>query len=254
MVDSGTERERRLARTFVRLADSLANGFDVIDLLDDLVRSSVDTLSLSAAGLMLADQNGTLRVMASSSDATHVLELLELNNDEGPCLDCFRSGEAVVVSDEADQARRWPAFTVEARARGFGPTCALPMTLRQQTIGALNLFRAPADPLSDIDLDIGQALADVATIALLQHRGHHAEQQLTVQLQTALNSRVVIEQAKGIIAERAAVDMDAAFAMLRNHARRNNLGLTDLAMQVATGQLTHDLITASPAADQGPDR
>lgn len=249
MTDTEQDRERRLARAFVRLADTLVNGFDVAELFDDLVGTCVDLLSLSAAGLMLTDQGGALRVMASSSDKTRVLELFELQNDQGPCLDCYRTSAIVAAVDEADQAARWPAFATEARALGLGPVYALPMRLRQQTIGALNLFRTYPSPLSGLELDIGQAMADVATIAILEHRDRLADQHLAEQLQTALNSRVTIEQAKGVIAEHARVDMDAAFAILRDHARSNNVRLTELARAVASRQLAPSVITGRDAAD-----
>ena len=249
MTDTEQDRERRLARAFVRLADTLTSGFDVAELFDDLVGTCVDLLSLSAAGLMLTDQRGALRMMASSSEKTRVLELFELQNDQGPCLDCYRTSEIVAAVDEADQAARWPAFATEARALGLGPVYALPMRLRQQTIGALNLFRTYPSPLSDVELDIGQAMADVATIAILEHRARLADQHLAEQLQTALNSRVTIEQAKGVIAEHARVDMEAAFAILRDHARSNNLRLTELAMAIASRQLAPSVITGRAAGD-----
>lgn len=247
MTEVPQDRERLLARAFVRLADTLVGGFDVVELFDDLVRTCVDLLGLPAAGLVLADQRGALRVMASSSEQTRVLELFELQHDQGPCLDCYRTSLPVAVLDEPEQAARWPAFAAEARALGLGPVYALPMRLRQQTIGALNIFRPPHSPLSDVELDIGQAMADVATIAILEHRARLADQHLAEQLQTALNSRIVIEQAKGVIAEHAQVDMDTAFAMLRDHARGNNHRLTELATAVASGQVPPEVVTGPTA-------
>ncbi|HZC51731.1 MAG TPA: GAF domain-containing protein, partial [Mycobacterium sp.] len=160
-----TSREIRLGRMFVRLADSLVTGFDVGELLDALVNSCVDQLDAVAAGLLLSDQRGQLKVLAASSDQTWLLELFELQNDQGPCMDCYRSGHPLESISDDDQASRWPLFAPEARARGLGPVYALPLRLREKTIGALNIFRAPGQPLPPGDLEIGQALADVATIA-----------------------------------------------------------------------------------------
>lgn len=241
-------RERRLASAFVALADNLVVGFDLAELFDDLLLACVDLLELAAAGLLLADQRGALRPVASSSEQTRLLELFELQNDEGPCLDCYRDGTRVgAVDDEA--LDRWPMFGPEARALGFGPVYALPMRLREQTIGALNLFRPVGAPLTDHDLGVGQALADVATIAILQHRARVAEQQLAEELQTALNSRIAIEQAKGMIAEFAQVDMDRAFAALRGYARSNGVRLTEVAMAVASGQIAVGRVAAAVERD-----
>jgi GAF domain-containing protein len=242
-----------LARALVRLADTLVNGFDIVELFDDLVRTCVELLDLSAAGLMLADQRNALRVMASSSEQTRLLELFELQNNEGPCLDCYRTRERVAVVDDAAQATRWPSFTAQARTHGFGPVYALPMRLRDQTIGALNLFLPRGASLPDLDLDIAQAMADVATIAILQHRARHADHQLAEQLQTALNSRIAIEQAKGVIAERAQVDMEVAFTLLRRQARDHNARLSDVAMAVASGQLPPDLVLPTPSTGSPPE-
>ncbi|MEN3336635.1 MAG: hypothetical protein V7647_311 [Acidobacteriota bacterium] len=234
MSDPHHNRELRLGQTFVRLADSLVNGFDVVELLDGLVGSCVDLLDASAAGLMLADQRGQLRVMATSSEHSRMLELFELQNDEGPCLDCFRTGGPVIVLEPAEQIERWPLFATELRSRGFGPSYALPMRLREDTIGALNLFVPPDVVLVAGDLEIAQALADVATIAIMQHRTIRAGEQLAEQLQTALNSRIAIEQAKGVISEHAHVEMDAAFELLRSHARRTQTRLSEVAASIAT--------------------
>ena len=240
-----TSRELRLGRMFVRLADSLVTGFDVVELLGALVNSCVDLLDASAAGLMLSDQRGQLVVMAASSEQARLLELLELQNDQGPCLDCYRTGLALEAVSDEEQALRWPLFAPEARARGLGPVYALPLRLRENTIGALNVFQAPGAPLPEGDLHIAQALADVATIAVLQHRTIHAGEQLAEQLQTALNSRVAIEQAKGVIAEFAKVDMDRAFEMLRGYTRSTQSRLSEVAAAIASGQLSPGVVTAS---------
>jgi GAF domain-containing protein len=244
MSDVNTSRELRLGRMFVRLADSLVTGFDVVEMLDALVISCVDLLDAGAAGLMLSDQRGQLRVMAASSEQTRLMELFELQYDQGPCVDCYRTGQPLRADSDQEQAERWPLFAVEVRSRGFGPLYALPLRLRDNTIGALNIFQLPGAPLPDGDLQIAQALADVATIAILQHRTIHAGEQLAEQLQTALNSRVAIEQAKGVLAEFAHVDMARAFEMLRHYSRNTQSRLSEVAAAIASGKLPPETVTA----------
>jgi GAF domain-containing protein len=230
-------REALLAKTFVELADTLVADFDVVDLLTLVADRCVEMLDVAAAGLMLVAPDGDLRVMASSSEAMRMLELFELQSREGPCLDCYRSGEAVVNQDLATVNGRWPRFAVEALASGFHSVHALPMRLRGTVIGALNLFHLSVGEMRQADIDAAQALADVATIAILQHRASHEAQVVNEQLAHALNSRIVIEQAKGMVAERESVNMEEAFSRLRNHARNHNLRLADVALQVIAGAL-----------------
>jgi GAF domain-containing protein len=229
--------ENRLADIFVTLADTLVTGFDVVGLFDDLAGACVDLLDATAAGLMLVDPAGRLRVMASSSERSRLLELLEIQNDEGPCLDCHRSGEPVLVADLAAENGRWPTFTAEATRVGFGAVYALPMRLREETIGALNLFHRDPHAMSPASLRLAQALADVATIGILQQRAVQASAELADQLQSALNTRLIIEQAKGLLAEREKTDMGAAFDLLRNHARRSGRRLSEVATAVIAGDL-----------------
>ncbi|HEX6424368.1 MAG TPA: GAF and ANTAR domain-containing protein, partial [Acidimicrobiales bacterium] len=216
-------RETLLARTLVELADTLVADFDVVDLLTVLTDGCVDVLDVGAAGIMLAAPDGDLRVMASSSEAMRVLELFELQSQEGPCLDCYRTGAPVVNQDLATVDGRWPRFAAEALAGGFRSVHALPLRLRGTVIGALNLFHIDPGEMRPADVAAAQAMADVATIAILQHRAVLEAQVLNDQLNDALNSRIVIEQAKGMVAERAGVDMERAFARLRGHARNHNL-------------------------------
>jgi transcriptional regulator with GAF, ATPase, and Fis domain len=239
--------EARLAETFVELADTLVDDFDVIEFLDVLTRRCVELLQASAAGLMLADGNGELRVMASSTERTRLLELYELQNAEGPCLECYRTGAAVAVPDLDREDRRWPRFAAEARDAGFRAVDALPMRLRGTTIGALNLFRSePGAPAPSILL-VAQALADVATIGILQERTLREAQTTSAQLQTALDSRIAIEQAKGVIAERAKLDMDEAFRLLRAYARREQRQLSALARAVVQGTVAVDEVVRAGA-------
>jgi hypothetical protein len=225
----------RLSQTFVELADSLVADFDVIDFLHLLATRCTELLNVSAAGVLLADPSGQLRVMAASSEQVRLLELFQLQNDQGPCLECFRSGRPVRVVGLSAVEARWPLFADQVRERGFGAVQALPMRLRREVIGALNLFGA-SPGLDTVDTQVAQALADVATIGLLQHRAQRQSDTVVTQLQTALNSRVLIEQARGVVAERLGVDMDRAFGLLRENARANHRHLTDLAAAVVGGE------------------
>jgi GAF domain-containing protein len=228
----GQRREQELADTFVTLADTLVEDYDVVELLDHLVASCVELLGVAAAGLLLDDQHGHLAVAASSSEEVRLVEIFQLQNDEGPCLDCVRSGAVVSADDLATQVDRWPLFAPAAVEAGFRSVTALPMRLRRETIGALNLFSRAVEAVSSDDQRLAQALADVATIGILQQRSVHQSNQLADQLQHALNSRVVIEQAKGVLAERSEVDLEMAFEMLRRHARANHRKVTDVAYDV----------------------
>ncbi len=231
------QRETMLARTFVELADTLVADFDVVELQTLLTDRCVEVLDVGAAGLMLVAPGGELRVVASSSEALRVLELFELQAQEGPCLDCYRTGLAVVSQDLAADDGRWPQFAPEALASGFRSVHALPLRLRGTVVGALNLFHVEPGEMVEADVDAAQALADVATIAILQHRAVLEAQVVNDQLHHALNSRVVIEQAKGMVAERDGSTMEEAFSKLRSHARNNNLRLVDVAHQVIDGTL-----------------
>jgi transcriptional regulator with GAF, ATPase, and Fis domain len=223
-----------LSQTFVELTDTMVADFDVIDFLHVLTSRSAELLDVSAAGLLLADPRGGLRVLAASTEAARLLELFQLQSDQGPCLDCFRSGQPVEATDlSADQ--RWPRFAAAAGQAGFSAVQALPMRLRDQVIGALNLFRATAGPFDAEAVRVGQALADVATIGLLHERSMRHSDTLNEQLQTALNSRVIIEQAKGKLAERLGIDMGQAFTILRDQARNRNQRLSDLARAFVEG-------------------
>jgi GAF domain-containing protein len=233
-------RETVLARTMVELADNLVDDFDVVELLTTLADRCVEVLDVDAAGIMLAAPDGELSLMSSSSEAMRLVELFELQSREGPCQDCFRTGEPVVNHDLAARDSRWPRFAAVAVREGFRAADAIPMRLRSRIIGALNLFRSATGSLNDDDVAAAQALADIATIAIVQYRFALNAQLLNEQLTEALASRIVIEQSKGIIAERRRVPMDAAFATLRHHARGNNLRLADVARSIVDGTLDPD--------------
>jgi GAF domain-containing protein len=240
-------REAVLVKAFVELADTLVDDFDVVDLLTVLSDRCLDILDIEAAGIMLVGVGGDPRVMASSSEAMHLLELLELQSQQGPCLDCYRTGEPVLNEDLAENLQRWPRFSAEALQAGFRTVHALPLRLRGTIIGALNLFNTEVGRLERDDTDIAQALADVATIAILQHRAALEAQTVNEQLMGALNSRVTIEQAKGMVAEREHLDMEQAFGRLRAHARNHNLRLIDVARRVIDGELAPSSLEAPPA-------
>ena len=235
--------EALLVRTLVELAETLVDDFDVVELLSLLADRCVEVLGVSAAGVMLVAPEGDLRVVASSSEAMRVVELFELQSDEGPCLDCYASGEAVCNQD-LTAAGRWPRFAPVAVESGFRSAHALPMRLRGAVIGALNLFGRDEGVLSDENLLAGQALAAVATIAILQQRVVAEARIINDQLNTALTSRVVIEQAKGVLAERTGLSMQAAFEAMRRYARDNNLRLADVAGHVIDKTLAPDIIKA----------
>lgn len=243
-------REALLVRTFVTLADNMVHDYDVVDLSTVLSEACVEVLDVTAAGLMLASPDGKLRVMTSSSEEMRLLELFESQADEGPCCDCYRSGQPVVNVDLETTNGRWPVFGPRALDGGFRAVHALPMRHRARTVGALNLFRANSGALDPDDLAVAQAFADVATITILQDRAGSEAQVVNEQLNHALQSRIVIEQAKGIIAEAAKVDMAASFLRLRGHARNHNLKLTEVAEAVIDGTLPVPSMIAGSKAKQ----
>jgi GAF domain-containing protein len=210
----------------------LVNEFDVIELLHVLTSRCVDLLGVDAAGVMLSDAHGQLRLAAASSERARLLELIELQNDEGPCLDSYRTGRQVSFVDAGNRPAPWPIFASHAKAEGFASIHALPMCLRRQVIGALNLFGQEPTQLPAENVRVAQAFADIATIAILQERLVKERDVLAAQLQTALDSRVIIEQAKGVLAERLGFDMDTAFTTLRDTARRANRRLSEVARTV----------------------
>ena len=236
----------KLAQAFVDLAETLVDDFDVHDLLHVLARNCTDLLSVaatellsvSAAGLLFAD-GGVLRVAVSSSESARLLEFFQLQNDEGPCLDAYRTGDAVRAQDMAQMRGRWPRFAAAAGAEGFVSVVALPMRMRGEAVGTLNLFGDQTSPgITEGDLQIAQAMADVGTITILQDRLARHHEILAEQLQSALDSRVVIEQAKGVLSAHFDIEMDDAFQILRAHARDSRTRLAEVAKQVVRGDWT----------------
>lgn len=241
--------DRRAWRTFVKVADTLVADFDIIDFLETLAQDGVDLLGVSACGILLADQAGSLNLVAASTEQARILELSQLQNAEGPCMDAYRTLTVVTCPDLAADGARWPTFAPAAVAAGFGAVHAVPMRLREQAVGAFNLFSAEAGALDAETTELGQALADVATIGILHERAVRRQEVVTEQLQVALNSRIAIEQAKGVLAERLQLGIDEAFAALRGYAREHNLKLAEVARAVAVGELD---ITAPAASPSGP--
>ena len=230
-------REQRIVETFVELADTMVEGFDVIEFLHRLSERGVELLDCSEAGVLLASAAGQLQVMASSSERSDALDLMQTQNDEGPCFECFHRGEPISSLDLSRDTGRWPIFSVAAVQRGFCSVQALPMRVRGATVGALNLFRSAPGGIAHRDRPLGQGMADIAAVALLQERSVRESRTVVDQLQSALTSRVVIEQAKGVLAERANISLDTAFVRLRSYARARNRRLSDVAAELVDGSL-----------------
>jgi GAF domain-containing protein len=219
----------RLADVFVEIADTLVAEFDVIEFLQLVTLRTTEIVPSTAAGLLLADPQGRLQFMAASDENTELLELFQVQHREGPCLDCFRTGEPVVNADLAEADYRWPRFAPRAVSAGYRSVHAIPLRLRDNTVGALNLFDGHVGRLQPDEVHLVQALADVATIGLLQERSIRRAEVLTEQLQAALNSRIVIEQAKGAVAQTHRITVDEAFGLMRGYARRNRRRLSEVA-------------------------
>lgn len=241
-----TTREAKLARTFVEVADTLVADFDLVDLHTLVVNRCVEIFGVDAAGVLITGPGGELRVVAATSEAARALELFELQAEEGPSLDCLRTGQQVVNADLADLSNQWPDFSVAARAHGFRTAYALPLRLRDEVIGALSLFLGTG-LLDESSIDSAQALADIATIAILHHRASVDAQTLNEQLDQALTSRVVIEQAKGMLMAREDTTLDEAFQLMRGYARATNKRLADVARDLVAGSLTRSDLEAPPS-------
>jgi hypothetical protein len=236
MSTPSASRPGTLAAAFIDLADTMVDDYDVVDLLHRLAAHCVNLLDVSAAGLVCADEQGNLRLLASSNEHARIVELFQLQAEQqgGPCVECFQTGRPVSAVDLSLWYQRWPGFVLEAERQRFRTVHALPLRLREETIGGLNLFLGGISPLPYEDLKLGQALADVATIAILQHRAVAHHEMYIEQLHGALNNRVIIEQAKGVLSHRGGLSVDEAFTALRDCARSDRELLSDLARHVVT--------------------
>ena len=232
-----TTRQERMLEVFATLADTLVADYDMVELLQLLVESCQDLLDVEAAGLLLADHNGELEVVASTDEESRLVETIQLSAEAGPCIESFRTATVVSVPDIAAAPERWHRFKAAALQNGFASTCAVPMRLRDTTIGSLNLLRTQPGELNREDLRAAQALADVATIGILHERSFRASDVTRAQLQLALNSRVTIEQAKGVLAHTHGISPDRAFDRLRTYARSHQLPLSLVAERVVRREL-----------------
>lgn len=232
-----TSRERRLVETFVTLADTLVDDYDVVDLLQQLVERCTELFGASAVGIVLTDLNGQLEVIASTDEDARLIELLQLSSGNGPCIEAFQTGEVVVVADVLQVPSEWSAFRDLAVQLGIASAHAVPMRLRARTIGSLNVFGASTGRLAEDDAVAMRALADVATIGILHQRAIAESDVIRAQLQRALDSRIIIEQAKGVIAYTRQIDVEQAFAILRRHARSTSTALTTVAERVVRFEL-----------------
>ncbi|HUC35961.1 MAG TPA: GAF and ANTAR domain-containing protein [Acidimicrobiales bacterium] len=219
-----------------------------------LVERCGELLDSAEVGLALTSPSGELRVIACTTERMRVLELIEIQNDQGPCRDCFRSGKQVLNRRLSDTADRWPTFTPEALEAGFSVVHALPMRLRSEVIGAMNVFSGEPKLLSERMVNLAQAFADVATIGILQERAIKDSSETAGQLQGALNSRIVIEQAKGVVAEQQSISVEAAFSLLRGYSRSHHIGLSDVARSVINGSLIAGQLTVTKGRSDSSER
>lgn len=245
-------RDQQLASTFVTLADTLVADFDVLDFLGLLTERTVELLEVDAAGVILSDQRGGWRPAAGSSERAELVEVFAAQTAQGPCLDCVRTGAPVASADLIADTERWPQFAPAAVAAGFQAACAVPMRLRDDVIGALTLLNVHATAIGETSITVGQALADVATIGILQQRAVHQDQIVSEQLQAALHHRTVIEQAKGVLAESGDLDMHRAYLALRAYARAHRRRLSDVARDVAAATLDPGVLLNDPATTPRP--
>ena len=233
-------REMRLLHTFATLADTLVDDYDVVDLLQTLVETCADLMDSTAAGILLEDGRGDLELIASTSEGSRLVETMQLSAEAGPCIQSYRTGEVVSIADIAQAPSAWAEFRASALAQGFVAADAVPLRLRDTTIGTLNLLRTSPSAQRDADLLTARALADVATIGILHERTLREAEALSQQLQVALNTRVVIEQAKGVVAFTNGIPIDEAFDVIRGYARRNRVAIREVAARLVARELRID--------------
>jgi GAF domain-containing protein len=230
-------RERKVIGAFVNLSNELTGDYDVIDMLTTLTTDCAGLLDVTSAGLLLADEKGVLHLAASSSERTQHLETFQLQRDQGPCLDSYRTNDVVIVPDLPAEVGRWPQFARAADDAGFVSVHAVPMRLRKQSIGTLGLFGSTVGRLGQGDLELAQALAHVASVAIINEKAAGDREAVNAQLQHALTSRIALEQAKGILAQTGNLEMGDAFSVLRRYARDHGRKLSDVAAAVVDRRL-----------------
>lgn len=236
------DRERKIIQAFVELSNDLVDDYDMVDMLSQLTTNCASLLDVASAGLLLADARGVLHVVATSSERTHHLEVFQLQRDEGPCLDCYHGGEAILVPDVDDKEDRWPQFCEAARIVGFKSVHALPMRLKDNVLGTLGLFGEEVGSLGTEDLALAQALVHVASVAIVNEKSASDRETINSQLQHALTSRIVVEQAKGVIAHAGDLEMADAFTVLRRYARDHSRKLSEVAGAVVRRELHQDAL------------
>jgi len=243
------DREGQLVSTLVELADVFVEHFDVLGLLTE---RCVEIFGASAAGIILVSADGHLGLMTSSNEALRNLELFELQVQEGPCLDCFHGGVAVIEQDLTTAGARWPRLSVRSLEAGYRSVHALPMRLQGTTIGALNLFRTEKGAMDESDVVAAQGFADVATIAIFQQRARNEAQLVNEHLRQVMNGRIIVEQAIGVLAESVPVNTENAFTLLRRYAQMHNLRLIEVAQDLVDGRLTPNTFRPPGASPRFP--
>jgi transcriptional regulator with GAF, ATPase, and Fis domain len=233
--DMGDLQGATLAEVMVGLADSLRPEHDVSDTMARLVEAATSVTDAVDAGILLADEHGVLHVMASTGERASEVEEMQLGTEEGPCLEAYSTGTPVEIADFEQVRERWPRFVQTAEGRGFRAAHAVPLTLRGRHLGAMGLFFDRPESLDDRAAALVQAMAQVATIAVIQQRTIREGADLAAQLQYALDARVLIEQAKGLLASSHGVSVDEAYGLLRDRARREQTRVRDLAEQLVNG-------------------
>ncbi|GAA5119947.1 GAF and ANTAR domain-containing protein [Alloalcanivorax gelatiniphagus] len=235
-------REAEIIRAFVDLSNELVDDYDVVEMLAQLTAHCARLLDVASAGLLLGDSRNDLHLMAASSERTHDLEVLQLQRDEGPCLDCYHDQEPVNVPDLEAEAERWPEFCRAADEAGFRSVHAVPMKLKGTVLGTLGLFGEETGSLNDEDLALAQALVHVASVAILNDRVATDRATVNAQLEHALTSRIVVEQAKGVLAHAGELEMDQAFVVLRRYARDHGRKLSEVATAIVQRDLPHQTL------------
>lgn len=233
----------RLADILVKAADTLVEDFDLVDFLGSITGYAAQVSDTAMVGLLLTDHRGRLQFLAASEESARQLELFSIQDEQGPCRDCFSENLAIVSRDLRTEHRRWPVFAPLAVAAGFRSACALPMRHHGKPIGTLGLLGGPHDRMNNQALKVVQALADLATIGILQEQSSRRQEMLTEQLQAALNTRVALEQAKGVLAQRRHVDTDHAFRLLRRYAHNHELRVSHVAHDIAADPAAHPKLT-----------